>query len=48
MRLECPICSTLYDDKKYNICPRCQETEHYELGLKISRENKKIRTKKEA
>ena len=36
----------MYDEKIYNICPRCEQENIYELGLQISQENKKIREEK--
>lgn len=46
MLISCEKCETMFDDKKYDICPKCDQEELYELGLKISSYNKKQRESK--
>ena len=46
MLISCEKCETMFDDKKYSTCPKCAQEELYELGLKLSRHNKKQREDK--
>ena len=32
MKTECPKCQTLYDDKEYMFCPRCEEKRIFDEG----------------
>ncbi len=42
---ECKRCGTLYNEELYYICPRCEQEKLFEMGLELSRENKKKRGK---